>query len=228
MNPINKTIAAVLVFGALFAGNAQALLLGGVGIPDIKATALDVDYSASTDLFRVTGHEEFGFVLGGAASYNDGTVHDIQNGTDFYGLFDFALEITAAGVIDNSVTDGLLHNLVIEGRVDGIVASDTVLLTAKALEFGEDGSDLQFRLEVTGGALAPQFGNVGGTIGFKLLNANGDFNGDFSHTADAFGQGGATADVFVEVPRSVPVPMPLALLFVGLIGVARAARRAAC
>ena len=190
-----KVTVALVVCLLVAATAAQAVPLNLVPMPpDIASGVTLISYDASTDQLTVDGHADSYLVPPDALiSPPDG------------GVFDLDAMIDAAGNLYGGT-------LIIKGATTGGSGSGTFedLLTAHLDIFGFTASPPTFEFigTVTGGALSPDFGGVGGKVGIVVSSQDGSFPGNFEQNWES-DLGGAAADTFAYVPE--PASMSLLL-----------------
>jgi hypothetical protein len=120
-------------------------------------------------------------------------------------------------------TNGVLQSgsLTISGAIDGLSISSSVLLSGTITAFGFQGNsspipdEFDFLFTVTGGALAADYGPVGGTL---LHPGNTSFNGSF--LVNFSNDGNGLADT-----RAIPEPSSVLLVVMSLLGLCGVVRR---
>jgi hypothetical protein len=212
-----KTLRGIALFcGLLFCAvfQAQATLLElSVTYPTIDADNIAVSYTALSNAFAATGEAYFYTV-------DESTYHDIWD--EYYNVGSFSLDATVS-----NTGQLIAGTLTISGGLD--YGPSMTLLTGDltALGYqdpGDPNNDLfDWLFQVTGGALASDYGGIGATGGINLDaefgSAPNPFTGDWSFDYDnGAGQNGI-AQVF-----PVPEPSSFLLLLVGGVLCAGACR----
>lgn len=190
-----------------FAGTAQGALIGLdlLETPDVFSGFTDVEYTALSDQFSVTGE---------SLSYDDdgiGAPETIVNGA-----YDIIATVDDAGAASGG-------SITIDGDIPGLGVPGPSLLTGTLVDFGfEDppgGMIFEFLFEVTGGDLAPDYGGAGALFGVILdINSN-VFDGTW--LTDFATSGGAGVS---DAAPLVPGPSALALLMIAPFAMKRRRR----
>jgi len=132
-------------------------------LPDIFSAGIDITYNAGADTFSAVGF---------SLQYNvppDTTITD--------GVFDLSATIDEFGVASAG-------SLAITGTTSGGTGGSGLLLEGSLIDFGfsPDGfagaPTFEFVYELTAGALAPDFGGVGSSVGV-VLSSFDEFAGEF-------------------------------------------------
>lgn len=142
----------------------------------------------------------------------------------------FSVTVTTGGFSPGSFslsaiigTNGVLQSgsLSISGAIDDLSITDGVLLSGNITAFGYQGNsspipdEFDFLFTVTGGALAADYGPVGGVL---LHPGNTSFNGSFQ--ASFSNDGNGVADT-----RAIPEPSSVLLVVMSLLGLCGVVRR---
>jgi hypothetical protein len=194
-----------LVAGLTGSANAALIGLDLLEAPDVFSGFTDVQYTALSDEFLVTGE---------SLSYDPdgiGAPETIANGS-----FDITATVDDAGLASAG-------SIIIGGDIPGLGVIGPDLLTGSLVDFGfEDppgGAIFEFLFEVTGGDLAPDYGGAGALFGVILdINSNvfdGTWLSDFETT------GGAGV---ADTAPLVPAPSVLALAALAPLAVRRRRR----
>lgn len=212
MRLMKNVVRMVLVVAVSFAAgtigsNADAALLGLTQqSPDISAQPVEVEFTAATGEFTVTGSVLTGFDLDGSAP-PDYTIGD----------FSGAISYTISLLLDGS-GNPLSGTLSILGELSALGANSGTLLTADILEFGFQDvgpfspvSLFEMKFATTGGDLRAAYFPSEAHVILTAFDTSATYNGTFTNDFAFRGSASAT-DTFAAVPE----PGTLALLALGL------------
>ncbi|BAZ95164.1 hypothetical protein TspCOW1_30110 [Thiohalobacter sp. COW1] len=194
-----KRVAVALGTAWLYASAVSAAPLGLTQqFPDIQTSDLNISYDAGTGSLSANQPTFAMF------TYSDGITS-----TQYY---DWTYSLTAS--LDSGT--GTLTSGSLEIQDGSSVTQLSGSLTAFGYTDAGSKDVFEFLFDVTGGALAGDFGALGGII---IVTDTSDFTGDFGID---FTAASTSNDTFAAV---VPVPAAVWLFGSGLLGLAAAARR---
>ena len=206
---------AGLVFACV---SAQAALLGLDALlqqnPDLLSGNLTAGYNLNVSFtngqLNVTGDTSDYTPPDGSGPFS---VTDVSNGFN-PGSFSLSAIIKTNGVLESGT-------ITLSGAIDDLAIPAGVLLQGTITAFGYQGNsspnpdEFEFLFDITGGALAADYGSVGGT----LLHP-GDTSFDGSFQTDFSNDGTGVADT-----RAIPEPSSMLLVVFSLLGLSRVTRR---
>lgn len=207
---------SILLLGLLASVPAHAALLGLDTLllenPDLFSSGLSANLSVafSNGTFTATGD------TGGYTPPAGGDQLVVTDTTFGFSPGSFSL----SAIIGNN---GVLQSgsLTISGAIDELSIPAGVLLSGNITAFGFQGSsspnpdEFEFLFSVTGGALAADYGLVGGTL---LHPGDTSFNGSF--LVNFSNDGNGLADT-----RAIPEPSSVLLVVMSLLGLCGVVRR---
>jgi hypothetical protein len=209
-------LLSILLLGLLASVPAHAALLGLDTLlqqnPDLFSGNLSANLtvSFSNGLLTVTGDTQGYTVPAGG----DPLVVSDTTGGFGSGTFSLIATIKTNGVLQSG-------SLTISGAIDDLSIPASTLLSGNITAFGFQGSsspnpdEFEFLFNVTGGALAADYGPVGGTL---LHPGDTSFNGSFLTNFSNDGNG--LADT-----RAIPEPSSVLLVVMSLLGLCGIVRR---